>query len=848
MNLKLCTQKTLHQILFIALILAFSITLTSCSYKLPKSNREVSILNSQWNYYRGDSNDNPESPSYEDSKWEKVNIPHCFNIPYWMENINFGGVGWYRKEFTVEPSSRSKRIFVEFEGAFQHTWVYINGSLIGQHKGGYTGFNFDITNYVNFGQKNTIAVKISSDWNPQIAPLAGDYVFIGGLYRDVYLVTTDQLHVTWYGTFVTTPFGGELTDVNYSLPTSYDSAPVNVKTEIKNAGSKAKYCRVKTIIADAKNMVVAKTDTAETIDKGAIHEFSQDFIIDKPHFWSPDDPYLYTVYTEVYDRDKLVDTYKSPLGIRWFQATAHEGFWLNGKRTVLRGFNVHQDHAGWGYAVTNSGFYRDMKLMKDTGANFIRGSHYPKDPALLDACDKFGLCMMQEVPYWGKGGGPGPAASPDINSPDFAPFQENVEQQLTQMIRTSRNNPSVIMWSLLNETTYGQLSTTPLNELAHKLDPTRPTCRVTSFSEGKADIYGQNGFYPRRSDKYPVIFAELWEKEEYRPGTYVAKPDPDAYYSLGTAKWAGFDYGTWIDWGRFLKDKRELNLVGACDNYRIPKRKYYWYRNCWLNIDPPQFPEPGTPAKLQLTTDKTLVGNDGTDDCHLIVEVQDANGTHISNEITVTLEIVSGPGQFPTGSTIDLNTPDGLAGIEFRSYEAGATIIKAVSNSIESEPVEIKFVDGGIQQPLKPIEWPEQLMPKRPTGTNVALNKEAKASTAEKQNTANKAVDGDLSTKWCASGPELGQWWQVDLGKNYDIHAVGLTLEQFANYQFMIDVSKDGSEWTTVADHSEKTSYAKERFIYFNANARYVRITYISLAEGLWAGHFDVQIFSNLGK
>ena len=794
------------------------------------------MLNAGWSYHEGDL-EGPEAVGLGDGEgWRPVDVPHSFIEPYWRVEAHFGGVGWYHKQLTFDESQRGKRVHLEFEGAFQVATVYVNGQLAGEHKGGYTGFSFDITEHIKFGGSNTLAVRVDATWNERIAPRTGDFVFIGGLYRDVYLVTTDPIHIPWHGTFVSTPFGGPLTDTTYSLPKHYDRAPVRAVTEVRNDSADTARVRLETSVLDADGVVVAQRSTTRPVPAGQTMALTQMLSLDAPRFWSPRDPYLYTVDTRVYVGERLSDTYRTPLGVRWFQATSREGFWLNGERLKLRGFNVHQDHAGWGYAVTDSGFYRDIRLMRDAGANFIRGSHYPKDPALIDACDRFGLALMQELPYWGRGGFGGPPASPPADSPDYAPFRANVEQQLKEMIRSSRNNPSVLFWSLTNEPTGGQLSTTPLHEIAKRLDPTRPTTRVMSFSRGKADTYGNNGYYPGQRDS-PVFFSELWGANNPRPGKYEARRDPDRPYSMGTAYWPGFDYGTHHDFTQ--------HQTGVADNARLPKRGWHWHRAAWLGIDPPPWPAEGKPARLRIAAEKTLIGTNGQDDTQLVVTVLDQRGRHINAQLPVTLQVVSGPGRFPTGDSLTLETADGTAGMSFRAYEPGTTVIEARADGVEAAKVELTFVEGGIQVHPQPEAWPAP--PSLPDGPDLAQGRPATASTQQPQHPASNAVDASPTSRWCAANGEPDQWWQVDLGRSRAIGGVGLQFEQHANYRFVIETSADGKTWTLVADRSDTMGVNHLRYVPLSATARYVRIRYIDLPPEVWASHTRFLVYPAKG-
>ncbi|MCP5078228.1 MAG: beta-galactosidase, partial [Psychromonas sp.] len=273
--------------------------------------------------------------------------------------------GWYQKSFQIDKNGLSETLTLEFDGVFQVAEIYLNGKKVGAHRGGYTGFMVDISKAAKAGE-NLLAVRVNNLWDAQLAPRAGEHVFSGGIYRDVYLSRTNPLHVAWNGTFVTTP------------KVSKEKATVNVKTTIENNSNKAKKFTLKTVITDNNNNQISEMVSLKTIGANQsldIEQLSDE--VSQPKLWSPDSPNLYQAKTTVYEHDSLVDSYQTQFGFRWMQWTADEGFFLNGEHLYLEGVNVHQDHAGWGDAVTKAGVYRDLKLMKDAGFNFIRGSHYP---------------------------------------------------------------------------------------------------------------------------------------------------------------------------------------------------------------------------------------------------------------------------------------------------------------------------------------------------------------------------------------------------------------------------------------------------------------------------------------
>jgi hypothetical protein len=670
---------------------------------MPASNRLKIVINPNWKFIDTVNNPvNPQGVGASETNWKSVNIPHCYATPSWVtDHPFFGGTGWYRKHFSIPAGFKSRRIAIQFDGAFLHSWVYLNGTLVGEHKGGYTGFMCDITSQVKTdGTDNVLAVKVSSTFDPQIAPQAGDFIFTGGIYRNVYLVMMDSLRVAFNGTFVSTPFGGSYLSLStYTLPASFAKAPVRIQTEVENTSTISKTYVVKSTVVDASNQIVLTLQNTRTVAAGRIDTAVQSDSITSPHFWSPSSPYLYKVYTEISVNGEIVDVYQSPLGIRWLQFTGANGFYINGGNLHLQGFDCHQDHAGWALAVTNSGFYRDVKLVKSVGANFIRGCHYPKDPSFVGACDSFGVCLMAENAYWGKGGGGGQDASPAASSADFVPFKENVKQQMTEFVRTFRNNPSVIFWSLCNEPTGGALSTDTIAVVAKALDPTRAACVVTNFvtpAHSLEDITGSNGSAPScGSGQKPALLTEAWENSELvRPGAYAAMGENTTACILGMARWSAFDHATHETWN--LPGYPVFNMSGMVDNWRIPKRRYYYLRNLWLGTAAPAWPAAGTPAKIALSTvdDKTTIKNDGTDDCQLIVTVQNASSVAINNTINVTIKVPSGYGGFPTGDTILLATPDGLASIDFRSYTAGTVSLTATSAGLPAATLTINVVNA----------------------------------------------------------------------------------------------------------------------------------------------------------
>ncbi len=355
---------------------------------LPETNRLRLNFNRDYQFALGD-HPGAEAVVYNAAAWEQIHLPHSFSLPYWGEANFYGGYGWYRKQFAVPQEWRSKRLFLEFEAAFQDAEVFVNGKPAGRHRGGYTGFSLDITPFVKTGE-NVLAVRLNNNWDAETAPRAGEHQFAGGIYRNVWLVVTDKVHIPYCGISVTTP------------EMSAQSATLRVETEVRNDSSAMHRCTVKHRLLSPDGKQAAEFAATQPVGAGQTIVFDQASPpIPQPHLWHPDHPHLYTLETSVLTDNKPGDSLQTSVGFRRFEFRAEAGFFLNGEHYLLEGADVHQDHAGWGNAVTNAGIFRDVKMVKDTGFNFIRGSHYPHHPAFYDACDRLGISGLVGILFLG---------------------------------------------------------------------------------------------------------------------------------------------------------------------------------------------------------------------------------------------------------------------------------------------------------------------------------------------------------------------------------------------------------------------------------------------------------------
>ena len=824
----------------------------------PAPLRQVINFNRDFRFSLGVTKDG-EKPSLDDSKWEPVGLPHSFSIPYFRAAEFYVGEGWYRKHFTVPEGWAGKRIRLEFEGSFQHTSVFLNGTPVGRHDGGYTGFDLDLTPLIKTGD-NLLAVQVDNRWDPVLPPRAGEHVFCGGIYRDVRLVVADPLHIPRNGVWVTTP------------EVSRERALVKVAVTVSNEGKSARTCAVRARVfgPDGTTLVAQALTATRAMAAGqsAVMECAA-LVVEKPMLWHPDHPQLYSVKVAVEEDVRAVDETVVRTGLRWFKFTADKGFFLNGESLRLRGANAHQDHAGWGDAVTNAGHWRDVKLIKEAGMNFIRGSHYPHDPAFLTACDELGMLFWSESCFWGMGGFGGEgywnSSAYPPNKEHWQPFEENAKRGLKEMIHDARNHPSVIIWSLSNEpfftveTERALALAAAMVKLSHELDPTRPAT-VGGAQRGGFDKLGDVASYNGDGAKFPnpgipSMVSEYGSHVDNRPGIYdpcwgdaVEKPE----WRSGEALWCAFHHGSIAG---------EMGRMGMIDHFRLPLRTWHWYRNAYRGIAPPTWPTAGTPAKLDLVADRTTFSNDGTEDCQLTVSVLDADGKQITNSPPVTLEVVSGPGEFPTGSSItfrnntDIDIREGQAAIEFRSYFGGTTVIRASSPGLTDATLGLTTTGipawNTVKNPTRrakpypgPLTDPQAAAPGVASAANLALNRPTSSSSQEEKNPARCGNDGRMDTRWCATGDALPAWWRVDLENFYSISNVTITFEKAANYRFRVEVSEDGEHWRVASDQSARISTDRvcSLPLAIKPRARFLRIVYTGLPAEVWPSHSEVDV------
>ncbi|TAM84263.1 MAG: DUF4982 domain-containing protein [Acidobacteria bacterium] len=551
-----------------------------------------------------------ERPNYNDSAWETVVVPHAWDAtpdnPF-CSSDHFRGLGWYRREIEVPVGWRGRRVWIEFKAVFQVADVYMNGHHLGRHVGGFTGFGFDMTDQLKFGGENQLAVLVNDVLDPNIAPSNETNVpGYGGIYRSVSLVALHSLHVQRNGTWVTAEQSGGTT-------------LARIRTWVLNQGSHAQNFNLQSVILDAEGREVVRLDTKEEVGANAVKEIEQTMAITGPRLWSPDDPHLYELASTVSLDGEIADRYLTPFGVRFMGHDAASGFTLNGVPIVLRGVDRRQDYGFLGDAVPDAIGVKDVQIMKDMGVNFVRTSHYPQDPAVLDACDRLGILVWEEVPNIKIHMYHAPLdEEANIYATRFPRgLMRNIKHQLKEMVERDRNHPSIVIWGFADDLSSYQYPQdfVELSDYTHTLDPARWTAgrcpHVTDIIDATTidDLVQAHKEHPEKK----FIWNEWgsFHCERGREGPALIRKGRSAVFAdsetaiacegylmqwnalpwLGTAKWCMFDTGEVNGTAtRTLWEPLDGNITlrwpfndyfGVADMWRLPKEAYYLFQGEW---------------------------------------------------------------------------------------------------------------------------------------------------------------------------------------------------------------------------------------------------------------------------
>lgn len=454
--------------------------------------REILNMNTDWAFYRGDKIDGA-SPNIDVSDWIPIVVPHIMQLEkkHCGGNSIYDGIGWYRRNFKVPSKYIGKRIVLSFEGVMTNCDVYVNGKNVSQHNGGYMGFVVDITDIVEYNTNNVLSVRVSAEYDPLTPPGKPqdkmDFYYYSGIYRDVKMIVTDKL-------FISDPLeenivagGGQF--VRFKDVTK-NKATVSIDTHIRNKRENNCNLEVKSIIVDNKNKIVGSVINNISISKNSDCKVSQLIELIKPHLWHPYNPYLYTLKTYLIQEGTTVDLVETKIGVRNIEFSIDKGFQINGESLYLRGANRHQAFANIGDAAPNSMQERDVLLLKKGGYNAVRAAHYPQDPAFLDACDKYGLLVVECIPGWQY-----------FNSDSL--FINRLFDVGRKMIRRDRNRPSVILWeTALNESRYPVSLAKEIHKLAHDEYPGSQMYTSGDYF-GHVDMFDYYDVFYKQVSKFP---------------------------------------------------------------------------------------------------------------------------------------------------------------------------------------------------------------------------------------------------------------------------------------------------------------------------------------------------------
>jgi len=474
------------------------------------SARESQLLTENWRFQKGDET-NAITAEFADAGWQKLSLPHCWGWDEAQVTKNYyRGPGWYRRVFDVKQEE-GKRYFLRFEAAATVADVYLNGQKLGQHRGGFGAFCFEITEALNANGQNILAVRVSNAPEPDIAPLSGDFCVFGGLYRPVQLLVTDAVCLT--------PLDHASPGVAWlqSMVSAKD-ATIDVTAQVSN-GSKSAADRTLTVkLLDTTGKVVASESRPVHIEPGITPPFRLQLKVSHPHLWNGlTDPYLYRAVAELSDKGTVRDTVEQRLGLRSYYIDPDKGFFLNGKPYRIRGVCRHQDVWNQGWALSNTDHERDLKLIREMGANAIRCAHYQQSDYFYSLCDQAGVLVWAEIP-WVNDITPGEA------------FAETTRGQLLDLIRQNVNHPSIFVWGLYNElrATTGDTHRLlqDLQVVAKGEDPTRPTVCAQDLN-----VWEGGRLVPRPTD--PKIYLRRPELPKIPdlmgwniyPGWYFGSPD-----------------------------------------------------------------------------------------------------------------------------------------------------------------------------------------------------------------------------------------------------------------------------------------------------------------------------------
>ncbi|MCI5900799.1 MAG: discoidin domain-containing protein [Lachnospiraceae bacterium] len=923
--------------------------------------RQILNFNSDWGFYRGDL-EGAEAEDFDDSAFANVTIPHTMRLEKKHCNGGAGtykGIGWYRRYFTLGEEYAGKKINIDFEGVMIDSDIYLNGEKIYTRNGGYMGFSVDITDEVKLGETNVLAVRVSSQDNPDTPPGRPeanlDFHYYGGIYRDVTLRVTDQVYISDALQADTVAGGGVF--VTYP-EVSEERATVRVNTQVVNEQDADTGVVVEQKLKDEDGQVAASVQSQTvSLEAGAASQIEVEMTVEQPKLWHPEHPDLYDLETTVYQDGEAVDSVTTRIGIRTIDYKS-DGFYINGERLYLRGANRHQAYLNVGDAGSNSMQYRDALLLKESGFNSVRAAHYPQDPAFLAACDEVGILVIECQPGW-------------QNFTNTQTFYDRTIRDTREMIRRDRNHPSVVLWeSSLNETWVSEKWVDDALEAAHSEYPGDQFFAASDY-----------GFYGEKYDVCYKVQDTQWSSDpskwkdfnpdkpfftrewgDYEGSSKALRKEGTATQNTqiltrqrylngnGYSDWGGLDASERIG-GHFLWSFNDYSRgsnsktlgSGVVDIDRYEKNCFYWLKSMQSARNPVYGPmiyissdytedsskdvmvfsncdsvklyqngelvneiqredalksvpniaaKGGSPiftfhldqvGEGSLKAEGILDGEvaavheiqapqgairleveigdrgvtpvaDGSDLVPVYIKAVDENGTVVPDFDGKVHVSVSGEGELvgkdiPRIKVEDQVLENGIGSAFVRTSEMAGTVTITASSegladgtgTVETTEYTGTFVPEGEHTPWEGgVEKLEEEIKE-----NIAAGKPVTFSSQQNGNEGVKGVDDDESTRWCASGGSLPQWYMIDLEKKYALSGFQILWENSgAKYQYVIEVSDDGEAWTTAVDMSGNNKVNGADTQVAAVEGRYVKITITGISDG-WASLYEFRVFED---
>jgi beta-galactosidase len=609
-----------HSCFFLPILL---LLISSMAFSL--NPRKIENFGKNWKFNLGDIQNGQES-GLNDSQWRTLDLPHDWSIEGQFSKDHPatpgggalpGGIGWYRKTFNLPNSDQGCLVFIDFDGVYRNSEVWINGQYLGKRPYGYSSFRYELTSFLKYGKENNVlAVKVDNSQQPNSRWYSGS-----GIYRNVWMVITEKIAVDHWGTYVAT---SDVTE---------QSSKVLLQIKVRSAALKDQPIILRSVIIDKSGKEIAREETKNIASKESLTAITQNLTVSNPIFWSIENPYLYKVRTTIVCDNNICDNYETSFGIRSFVFDKDKGFFLNGKHLKINGVCDHHDLGCLGAAINYRALERQLEILKGMGVNGIRTSHNPPTPELLDLCDKMGFIVMDEAfDMWKK------------KKTDFdysLDWDQWHKRDLEDMVLRDRNHPCIFIWSIGNEIleqwdSTGMSITRELTGIVKNLDNTRPVTSnlndpkpqnylvqagvldLIGFSYHQQDFINFPANFPgqkfigsetvsalmtRGSYDMPSDSIRRWPERWDRPFDKGSPDNTCSSYDNCSAPWGSTNEETWkiIKKYNFLSGQfiwtgfdylgeptpyswpSRSSYFGIVDLAGFPKDIYYMYQSEWTN-------------------------------------------------------------------------------------------------------------------------------------------------------------------------------------------------------------------------------------------------------------------------